>query len=68
MLEITEGGQILKNIIACLDGSPLAEQVLPFTVEEAKTGDARITFFRAVAEPASCTSIPLTSPKNDKAS
>lgn len=38
----TEAGELLRNIIVPLDGSSLAEQILPEVVALAKLGDARI--------------------------
>jgi nucleotide-binding universal stress UspA family protein len=47
----TQGQTTLKNVIVPLDGSPLAEKVLPHIVELAKTMTLEIIFFRAYALP-----------------
>lgn len=48
----TEGEAPLKKVIVPLDGSPLAEKVLPDVADVAKTMDLEVIFLRAYALPA----------------
>jgi nucleotide-binding universal stress UspA family protein len=45
----TEAGELLRSIIVPLDGSSLAEQILPEVVALAKLGDTRIRLLRVLA-------------------
>jgi nucleotide-binding universal stress UspA family protein len=47
---------MFKKILVCLDGSDLAEQILPYVVAQASHFESKITLFRAYSEP-SITSI-----------
>lgn len=40
-----------KKILVCLDGSKLAEQILPYVVEQAKRFAGEIVLFKAFSEP-----------------
>ena len=51
----TDGEAVLKTVVVPLDGSTLAEQVLPDVVEIAKRMALKVVFFRAYALPASVT-------------
>jgi nucleotide-binding universal stress UspA family protein len=42
---------MFKRILVCLDGSELAERVLPYVAEEASHSNARVILFQATAEP-----------------
>jgi len=42
---------MFKKILVCLDGSELAEKVLPYAVEEAERFDSELVLFRAISEP-----------------
>jgi nucleotide-binding universal stress UspA family protein len=46
---------MFKKILVMLDGSSLAEQVLPYAVAEAKRFSARLVLFQATPPPASIT-------------
>ena len=41
---------MFKKILVCLDGSPLAEAILPYTIEQARHFAAELVLFRAVSE------------------
>ena len=43
---------MFKKILVCLDGSPLAEKVLPYAIEEAQFHQAQLVLFRVISEPA----------------
>jgi nucleotide-binding universal stress UspA family protein len=58
---------MFKKIMVCLDGSELAEQIIPFGVSIARMNDAEIILFRAVSESSTLslnipgsTSVPVT--------
>lgn len=40
-----------RKVLVCLDGSRLAEEILPFALEQAKRFDSTITLFRAYSAP-----------------
>jgi len=40
---------MLKRILVCLDGSELAEQILPYAVEQTKCCKSKVILLRAVA-------------------
>jgi len=40
-----------KKILACLDGSDLAEKVLPYAIEEASHANSELILFMAISEP-----------------
>jgi nucleotide-binding universal stress UspA family protein len=42
---------MFKKILVCLDGSELAEKVLPYAVEEAEHFDSELVLFRVISEP-----------------
>jgi nucleotide-binding universal stress UspA family protein len=42
---------MFKKILVCLDGSELAEKVLPYAIEQAKHFESELVLFRAVPEP-----------------
>ncbi len=42
---------MFKKILVCLDGSKLAEQVLPYAIEEARRFDAKLVLLRVVHPP-----------------
>jgi nucleotide-binding universal stress UspA family protein len=42
---------MFKKILVCLDGSRLAEQILPYAVEQAKRFASEIVLFKAFSEP-----------------
>jgi nucleotide-binding universal stress UspA family protein len=42
---------VFSKIMVCLDGSVLAEQVLPYAIEVAQAFKARLAFFSALPEP-----------------
>lgn len=42
---------MFKRIMVCLDGSRLAEQVLPYAAAEALSFNIRVTLFQAIPEP-----------------
>jgi nucleotide-binding universal stress UspA family protein len=42
---------MFKKILVCLDGSKLAEQILPYAVEEALHFQGRLVLFQVVPEP-----------------
>ena len=42
---------MFNKIMVCLDGSELAEQIIPFAVSLAKMNDAEVILFRVVSEP-----------------
>jgi nucleotide-binding universal stress UspA family protein len=46
---------MFKKILVCLDGSGLAEQILPYAVAEAKSFEAQLVLFQATPPPASIT-------------
>jgi len=41
----------IKKILACLDGSELAEQIMPYAMEEAKIFQAQLVLLQVVPEP-----------------
>ena len=41
---------MFKKILVCLDGSELAEKILPYAVEEAVHFDAELVLFRVFSE------------------
>jgi nucleotide-binding universal stress UspA family protein len=41
---------MFKRILVCLDGSELAEKVLPYAVEEALRFDSELVLFRVISE------------------
>jgi nucleotide-binding universal stress UspA family protein len=41
---------MFKKILVCLDGSKLAETILPYAVEQAKRFDSELILFRAFSE------------------
>jgi nucleotide-binding universal stress UspA family protein len=41
---------MFKKILVCLDGSELAEKVIPYVVEEALRFDSEVVLFRAISE------------------
>jgi nucleotide-binding universal stress UspA family protein len=43
---------MFKKILVCLDGSELAEQILPYAIEQARHFESRVVLCRVVAEPA----------------
>jgi nucleotide-binding universal stress UspA family protein len=43
--------KMFKKILVCLDGSELAEKVLPFAIEQAVRFGSELILFRAVSEP-----------------
>ncbi len=43
--------QPIKKILACLDGSNLAEQIMPYATEEALRFQSKLILFQAVPEP-----------------
>ena len=49
----TDGEAALKTVIVPLDGSPLAEQVLPYVVDLAKKMKLKVVLMRSYALPAS---------------
>jgi nucleotide-binding universal stress UspA family protein len=42
---------MFKKILVCLDGSPLAEQILPYAVEQAQKFESKIILFTVFSEP-----------------
>ena len=42
---------MFKKILVCLDGSELAEKVLPYAIEQAKHFESEIVLFRVIHEP-----------------
>lgn len=52
-LEIVFEGvfEMFKKILVCLDGSELAEKVLPYAIEQAKHFESEIVLFRVIHEP-----------------
>ncbi len=40
------------KILICLDGSDLAEKILPYAIEQAKRFDSEVALFRAIIDPA----------------
>lgn len=46
---------MFKNILVLLDGSALAEQILPYTVAQARRFGARLVLFQATPPPTSIT-------------
>jgi nucleotide-binding universal stress UspA family protein len=44
---------MFKKILVCLDGSKLAEQILPFALEQAKKMECNITLLQVIASPSS---------------
>jgi nucleotide-binding universal stress UspA family protein len=51
----TDGQAALKTMVVALDGSPLAEKVLPHVVDLAKNMKLKVVFIRAYALPSSIT-------------
>jgi nucleotide-binding universal stress UspA family protein len=51
---ISEGGthKVFKKILVCLDGSDLAEKILPYAIEEAKRFEGQLVLFRVYSETA----------------
>ncbi len=49
--QVPAEAQPFRRIMACLDGSELAEQIMPYAVEEAVRFGASIVLFRVVPEP-----------------
>jgi nucleotide-binding universal stress UspA family protein len=41
---------MFKKILVCLDGSKLAEAILPYAIEQARRFDSELVLFRAIAE------------------
>ena len=44
---------MFKKILVCLDGSKLAEQILPFALEQAKKMECNIILLQVIASPSS---------------
>ena len=42
---------MFNKILICLDGSELAEQILPYAIEQAKRFNSELVLFRAFSEP-----------------
>jgi nucleotide-binding universal stress UspA family protein len=42
---------MFKKVLVCLDGSEMAEKVLPYAAEEAQRFDSDLVLFRAISEP-----------------
>jgi nucleotide-binding universal stress UspA family protein len=42
---------VYKKILVCLDGSDLAEKVLPYAIEEASHANSELVLFMAISEP-----------------
>jgi nucleotide-binding universal stress UspA family protein len=42
---------MFKNILVCLDGSKLAEAILPYAVEQARCFGSELVLFRVISEP-----------------
>jgi len=42
---------MFERIIVCLDGSELAEQILPYVVEQARRFNSALGLLRVVSEP-----------------
>jgi nucleotide-binding universal stress UspA family protein len=42
---------MFKKILVCLDGSELAEKVLPYAAEETEHFDSELVLFRVISEP-----------------
>jgi nucleotide-binding universal stress UspA family protein len=42
---------MFKKILVCLDGSKLAEAILPYAIEQAKCFGSELVLFRAISEP-----------------
>jgi nucleotide-binding universal stress UspA family protein len=42
---------MFKKILVCLDGSALAEKVLPFAIDEARQHEALLFLYRVIPEP-----------------
>jgi len=42
---------MFKKILVCLDGSELAEVILPYALEQARRFDSELVLFRAFSEP-----------------
>ena len=49
-------GHLFEKILVCLDGSKLAEQILPYAVEQARRFKSKVILLRVVAQPGSATS------------
>lgn len=49
---------MFKKILVCLDGSTLAEQIIPYAIEQAAHFNSEITLFRAVNVPATIYTTP----------
>jgi nucleotide-binding universal stress UspA family protein len=43
---------MFNKILVCLDGSTLAEQILPYALEQARSFNSELVLFRAFSEPA----------------
>lgn len=48
---LNQGGAMYKKILVCLDGSKLAEQVIPHAFDIALASKARLVLFRVAAVP-----------------
>jgi nucleotide-binding universal stress UspA family protein len=55
---------MFEKILVCLDGSELAEQILPYAVEQAKKFKSKVILIQAIAKPSSVISGtgPVTGP------
>jgi nucleotide-binding universal stress UspA family protein len=42
---------MFTKVLVCLDGSKLAEQILPYAVEQARHFESELVLFRALSEP-----------------
>jgi nucleotide-binding universal stress UspA family protein len=52
---IRQGGGMFQRILVCLDGSTLAEQILPYASEEAARFDSSVVLFQVVNVPTTVT-------------
>ena len=59
---------MFEKILVCLDGSELAEQVLPLATEVAIRFNSQIILFQALSEPSLVTSMVLPPPSSEKTS
>ena len=55
---------MFENILVCLDGSELAEQILPYANEQAKKFESKVILIQAISSPSSVISGtgPVTGP------